>query len=141
MHRYEGPGELALAAAPACRLIAARLGPGDDLVVERHSLGAVSPGVTVDVALTRALWRGGKTRRVVLMRLTGTGVVFLQEAESSIELELASGEELEAPVAMVVCFDASVEYDLRLARTRGGLGRRAEVDSRGPARVPARIQL
>ncbi len=52
MHRYEGPGELALAAGPACRLIAARLELGDDLVVERHSFVAVSPDVTVDVALT-----------------------------------------------------------------------------------------
>ena len=97
MHCYEGPGELALAAAPACRLIATHLGPGDNLVVERRCLVAASAGVTVDVALSRALRRRGEAGRVVLMRLTGAGVAFLQAAESSIELELAEGEELEAP--------------------------------------------
>ena len=114
MHHYEGPGELALAAAPACRLIATRLEPGDNLVVERRCLVAASAGVTVDVALSRALRRRGEAGRVVLMRLTGAGVAFLQAAESSTELELASGEELEAPVAAVVCFE------LRLARIGGG---------------------
>ena len=120
MHHYEGPGELALAAAPACRLIATRLEPGDNLVVERRCLVAASAGVTVDVALSRALRRRGEAGRVVLMRLTGAGVAFLQAAESSTELELATGEELEAPVAAVVCFDASAEYELRLARIGGG---------------------
>ena len=141
MHRYEGPGELALAATPACRLIAARLEPGDDLVVERHSLVAVSPGVTVDVALTRALWRGGKVGRVVLLRLTGAGVVFLQAAESSIELELASGEELEAPVATVVCFEGTIEYEIRLARIGVGLGRRAGVEWMAALTGPGRVRL
>ena len=91
MHHYEGPGELALAAAPACRLIATRLEPGDDLVVERRCLVAASAGVTVDVALSRALRRRGEAGRVVLMRLTGVGVAFLQAAESSIELEARGG--------------------------------------------------
>ena len=116
MHCYEGPGELALAAAPACRLIATRLEPGDNLVVERRCLVAAAAGITVDVALSRVLRRRGEAGRVVLMRLTGAGVAFLQAAESSTELKLASGEELEAPVATVVCFDASAEYELRLAR-------------------------
>ena len=134
MHHYEGPGELALAAAPACRLIATRLEPGDNLVVERRCLVAASAGVTVDVALSRAVRRGGEAGRVVLMRLTGDGVAFLQAAESSTELELATGEE-------VVCFDASVEYDLRLARTRGGLGRRAGVEWMAALTGPGRVRL
>ena len=91
MHHYEGPGELALAAAPACRLIATRLGPGDNLVVERRCLVAASPGVTVDVAFSRALRRRDAAGRVVLMRLTGVGVAFLQAADSSTELELEPG--------------------------------------------------
>ena len=128
MHHYEGQGELALAATPACRLIATRLEPGDNLVVERRCLVAASAGVTVDVALSRALRRRGEAGRVVLMRLTGAGVAFLQAAESSIELELASGEELEAPVATVVCFEATAEYELRLARIGVGLVRRAGVE-------------
>ena len=35
MHHYDGPDALVLAAAPACRLIATPLEPGDNLVVER----------------------------------------------------------------------------------------------------------
>ena len=141
MHHYEGPGELALAVAPGCRLIATRLEPGDDLVVERHCLVAVSPGVTVDVALTRALRRGSEAGRVVLMRLTGAGVAFLQAAESSIEVELEPGEELEAPVATVVCFEATAEYELRLARIGVGLGRRAGVEWMAALTGPGRVRL
>ena len=141
MHHYEGPGELALAAAPACRLIAARLEPGDNLVVERHSLVAVSPGVTVDVALTRALKRGEETGRVVLLRLTGAGLVFLQAAESSIEVKLEQGEELEAPVAAVVCFEATIEYEIRLARIGGRLARQPGVEWLAALTGPGRVRL
>ena len=141
MHHYEGPGELALAAAPACRLIATRLGPGDNLVVERRCLVAASPGVTVDVALSRALRRRGEAGRVVLMRLTGAGVAFLQAAESSIELELAEGEELEAPVATVVCFEGTIEYELRLARIGGGIVRRSGVEWMAGLTGPGRVRL
>ena len=107
-------------------------------MVDRHSLVAASRGVTVDVAfIPSALQRRGEAGRVVLIRLTGTGVVFLQAAESSTELQLASGEELEAPVATVVCFEGTVEYEIRLARIGVGLGRRREWSgwrrSRGPA--------
>ena len=141
MHCYEGPGELALAAAPACRLIATRLEPGDNLVVERRCLVAASAGVTVDVALSRALRRRGEAGRVVLMRLTGSGVAFLQASASSTELELASGEELEAPVATVVCFDASAEYELRLARVGGGFVRRSGVEWMAGLTGPGRVRL
>ena len=141
MHHYEGPGELALAAAPACRLIATRLGPGDNLVVERRCLVAASAGVTVDVALSRALRRRGEAGRVVLMRLTGAGVAFLQAAESSIELELALGEELEVPVATVVYFEATVEYELRLARIGGGIVRRSGVEWMAALTGPGRVRL
>ena len=136
MDRYEGPGELALATAPPCRLIATRLEPGYNLVVERlcrcHGGRGVLPGAR----------RRGEAGRVVLMRLTGADVAFLQAAESSTELELAPGEELEAPVATVVCFEATVEYELRLARIGVGLGRRAGVEwmagLTGPGRAATR---
>ena len=141
MHHYEGPGELALAAAPACRLIATRLELGDNLVVERHSLVAVSPGITVDVALTRALKRGGEIGRVVLLRLTGAGLVFLQAAESSIEVKLEPGEELEAPVASVVCFEATIEYEIRLARIGGRLARQPGVEWLAALTGPGRVRL
>ena len=141
MHHYGGPGELALAAAPACRLIATHLGPDDNLIVERRCLVAASPGVTVDVALSRMLRRRGEAGRVVLLRLTGSGVAFLQAAASSTELELASGKELEAPVASVVCFDASAEYELRLARIGVGLGRRSGVEWMTGLTGPGRVRL
>ena len=141
MHHYEGPGELALAAAPACRLIAIRLGPGDNLVVERRCLVAASPGVTVDVAFSQALRRRAEAGRVMLMRLTGAGVAFLQVAESSTELEIAAGEELEAPVAAVVCFDATAEYELRLARIGGGIAPRTGVEWMAALTGPGRVRL
>ena len=131
--------ELALAAAQACRLIAARLELGDNLVVERRCLVAASPGVTVDVAFSRALRRRGEAGGVVLMRLAD--VAFLQAAESSTELELATGEELEAPVAAVVCFEATAEYELRLARIGGGIVRRTGVEWMAALTGPGRVRL
>ena len=83
------------------------------MVVERRCLVAASAGVTVDVA-------------------------FLQAAESSIELELALGEELEAHVATVVCFEASAEYELRLARI--GVGQIREVPPRKGPPKPLRAE-
>ena len=65
---------------------------------------------------------------------------FLQVAASSIELELAEGEELEAPVATVVCLEASTEYEFRLARTGGGLVRRAGVEWMAAFTAPGRVE-
>ena len=141
MHCYEGPGELALAAAPACRLIATRLESGDNLVVERRCLVAASAGITVDVALSRALHRRDAAGRVVLLRLTGVGVAFLQAADSSTELELEPAEELEAPVAAVVCFEGTIEYELRLARIGGRLTSRDGVEWMAALMGPGRVRL
>ena len=110
-------------------------------MVERHSFVAVSPGVTVDVALTRALKRGEETSRVVLLRLTGAGLVFLQAAESSIEMKLEPGEELEVPVASVVCFEATIEYEIRLARIGGRLARQPGVEWLAALTGPGRVRL
>ena len=78
---------------------------------------------------------------MVLLRLTGAGVTFLQATESSIEVEFDPGEELEAPVAAVVCFEATIEYEIRLARLGGGIVRRSGVEWMAALTGPGRVRL
>ena len=119
-------------------IVVVTLRAGEGLLAESGGLLYRRGGVGWSPPLAASRWTWGSPERsaaerceagrVVLLRLTGTGMAFLQASASSTELELASGEELEAPVASVVCFDASVEYDLRLARIGVGLGRRSGVE-------------
>ena len=116
MHRYEGPGELGLAAAVYGRLTSLHLKLGDNVVVDRRCLVAATSGVVVDVAYSRRVGRGGKAGRVMLMRVTGTGLALVQAHGSSTELRLEDGEELETRPGAVVCFDATAEYELHRPR-------------------------
>ena len=141
MHKYEGPGEIALSAAAYGRLSSVHLEPGDNLVVERRCLVAVTPGVGVDVAFSRALGRRGAGGRVMLMRLTGSGTAFLQAHGISTELQLEEGEEVEARATAVVCFEATVEYELRIPASQR-LGRpKKELEWMAALTGPGRVLL
>ena len=80
-------------------------------------------------------------RKGVLIRLTGAGVVFLQAHGSSTELELDEGEELEAPGAAVVCFEAATEYELRLTRGGGATLRRSGLEWMATLTGAGRVML
>ena len=141
MHHYAGPGELAFSASPSGRLVAAHLKSGDNLVVDRRCLVAAAPGVTIDVAFSRSLRLRRHAGKVVLMRLTGIGVAFLQAHGSSTELVLEAGEELEAPAPAVMCFEASAEYELRLARVTGVSLRKSGLEWMAALTGPGRVTL
>ena len=114
-------------------------------MVESYSLLMEAPSRVMRCALLRSRSRiaspkvGSPTRSCQC--LTGTWLAFLQAAESSTELELATGEELEAPVAAVVCFEASAEYELRLARIGGGIAPREGVEWMAALTGPGRVRL
>ena len=116
MHRYEGPGELALRGRSPGEMRAIVLEDGDNLIVDRRSLVAATDTVQVDVALHKPLSQKRKHRgTLVLLRLTGQGLVLLHVRGTALDVELREDEVLEAALDAVVCFEATIDYEMRAA--------------------------
>ena len=122
MDRFAGLGRLAVVRAEsgAMKGVDVSLSP---LVVDRRCLVAMPDTVQAEVALQApAGLRGG--RRVVLLRLSGRGVAFVQAYGSSMEVELREGEDLDAVISSVAWFSGT---DVRDSKAAVG----------GPVNVPA----
>ena len=141
--RVDVAGDLEYRIAGRGGIVVVTLRPGAGLLAEPGGLlyrrgdvgwSLASTGRNVLGRFLNRAMRRAAAGRVVLLRLTGTGMAFLQAPASSTELELAAGEE-------VVCFDASVEYELRLARIGGGIVRRSGVEWMAALTGPGRVRL
>ena len=125
MHRYEGPGELALGGRSPGEIRAVIISEGDNLVADRRSLVAVAHTVRVDVALQKTLSANHRNRdSLVLLRLTGQGLVLLHARGTALDVRLDAGEVMETALDAVVCFEATIDYEMRRAATSSWSGNR-----------------
>lgn len=120
MERLEGPGEAGIGRSGCGRVRVVMLTAADNIVVARGCLTAVAETVDVSVALQTAVRLGRRQRRerIVLQRLTGSGLALLQAGGSTARIELRKGERLEAPVGAVAWFDGTAEFEVRQVTQR-----------------------
>ena len=131
MDRYDGPGEVGLCGPQGGPVHALELGAEDNWVVAQRCLLAVTPGVAVDVALRRG---DGTT----MLRVVGEGIAFIQGGSRGLDVDLGDEEVLDAPLASIVCFEATVGLEVEVRRSRSSWwgAASAEVAAlRGPGRV------
>ena len=120
MSRFEGPGEVGLAGDVPGTIRALELTPGEAIIVQQGGFLAAEPSVEFQIALVKRLKVSVLGREnLVLQRLSGQGVAFIHAAGDFVEFNLDSGERLEADTGSMVCFDASVDYDMRWSGTVG----------------------
>ena len=132
MSRYEGPGEVALAAGGPSKVEAVELVKGDNLVVAAPAFLAAAAGVQVDVVLVEKVREEGERRTLVMYRLTGEGLALLAAAGGALRMHLRPEEAVEAAAWAVAWYEATGGYELRV---RGGPRGNHVARITGPARV------
>jgi uncharacterized protein (TIGR00266 family) len=87
-----------------------------DVICERHGYLAHHGAIKLEKAFAKRLGMGffGGGEGFVLQRISGTGKVWLHGGGDFIDFTLADGQGLVVDTGCMVCFDATVRYDVKL---------------------------
>ena len=90
------------------------IGPGREIIVQKRSFLASTPGVTVEIFFNKKLGAGlFGGEGFIMQRLSGEGLVFVEIDGDVFETTLAPGEQLVADTGNVAGFEAGVQMDIR----------------------------
>ena len=110
------PGTVSFASAFPGEVLPFELKNGESIIAQRGSflVGQEEVGLAIE-------WRGMSAgifggEGLVLQRLTGPGLVFLEIDGELTERELAPGQRLLIDAGHIACFESSVAYDIQLQR-------------------------
>ncbi len=111
-----GPGKVAFAPSFPGKILPFQLKPGESVIAQRGSF--LVGQEDVDLAME---WRGAGAaffggEGLVLQRLTGPGIVFLEIDGELTEKDLKAGEKLLIDTGHVACFESSVTYDIQIQK-------------------------
>lgn len=111
-----GSGKIAFASSFPGKILAFNLKPEEAIIAQRGSF--LVGQEEVDLAIE---WRGlGAAifggEGLVLQRLTGPGLIFLEIDGELTERTLAPGQKLLVDTSHIACFEASVTYDIQLQK-------------------------
>jgi uncharacterized protein (TIGR00266 family) len=87
-----------------------------DVICERHAYLGHHGGVHLEKAYSKKLWMCwfGGGEGFVLQRISGTGTVWLHGGGDFIDFTLADGQGLVVDTGCMVCFDATVRYEVKM---------------------------
>ena len=115
LHRFEGPGEVALGTGLPGPVRAVELPATAGVVVERGAMLARTAGVTAEIVLSRTV-RGLRARdTMMLQRLGGEGVAWVQTPAAAVEVDVGVDETVEVLARALVMFEGTVELEVRSA--------------------------
>lgn len=111
-----GPGKVAFASSFPGKLLPFQLKAGESIIAQRGSF--LVGQEDVDLAME---WRGAGAaffggEGLILQRLTGPGLVFLEIDGELTERELKPGEKLLIDTGHIACFESSVTYDIQMQK-------------------------
>lgn len=96
------------------RILPMRISPDNELVMQKRSFLASTPGVRLEVVFNKKLGAGlFGGEGFIMQRLSGEGLAFVEIDGDVVEMELAPGEQLIADTGNVAGFEASVQMDIR----------------------------
>ena len=108
-----GPGMIAFASSFPGNILAVEIGPGRDIVCQKSSFLACTPGVELSVFFQRKFGAGLVGGEGFLMqRLSGAGLVFLEIDGSVVEKTLRQGEQLVVDTGYIALMDGTCSMDV-----------------------------
>ena len=114
IYTARGSGTIAFGTSFPGRIIPMQIGPGREIVMQKRSFLASTPGVKLEVIFNKKLGAGlFGGEGFIMQRLSGEGLAFVEIDGDVFETELASGEELIADTGNVAAFESSVQMDIR----------------------------
>jgi len=108
-----GAGTIGICSSFPGSIIAIEVGPGRELVCQKSSYLASTPGVEVSVFFQKKLgagFFGGEG--FIMQKISGTGLVFLEIDGSVVEKTLAAGETLTVDTGYLAYMDSSCKMDI-----------------------------
>jgi uncharacterized protein (TIGR00266 family) len=111
-----GNGTVSFASSFPGKILPFQLGAGESIIAQRGSFLVGQESVDLKME-----WRGLGAgifggEGLVLQRLTGPGLVFLEIDGELTERELAPGQKLLIDTGHIACFESSVTYDIQLQK-------------------------
>ena len=111
-----GPGTVSFASSFPGKILPFKLGPGESIIAQRGSFLVGQEDVDL-----RIEWRGLGAgifggEGLILQRLTGPGIVFLEIDGELSERELAPGQKLLVDTGHIACFESSITYNIELQK-------------------------
>ena len=114
IYTARGAGSIAFGTSFPGKILPMEIGPGREIIVQKRSFLASTPGVTVEIFFNKKLGAslfGGEG--FIMQRLSGEGLVFVEIDGDVFETTLAPGEQLVADTGNVAGFEAGVQMDIR----------------------------
>ena len=114
IYTARGSGTIAFGTSFPGRILPMEIGPGREIVQQKRSFLASTPGVNLEITFNKKLGVGlFGGEGFIMQRLSGTGLAFVEIDGDVYEIELAPGEQLIADTGNVAGFEASVQMDIR----------------------------
>ena len=114
IYTAHGQGTIAFGTSNPGRILPKQIVPGRELIMQKRSFLASTPGVKLDVVFNKKLGAGlFGGEGFIMQRLSGEGMAFVEIDGDVIEMTLAPGEELIADTGNVAGFESSVQMDIR----------------------------
>jgi len=110
------PGTCSFASSFPGKILPFQLKPGESIIAQRGSFLVGQEQVDLKIE-----WRGVGVaifggEGLVLQRLTGPGLIFLEIDGELTERELAPGQKLILDTGHIACFESSVQYNIQLQK-------------------------
>lgn len=114
IYTARGSGTIAFGTSFPGRILPMEIGPGREIVLQKRSFLASTPGVNLEITFNKKLGVGlFGGEGFIMQRLSGTGLAFVEIDGDVYEIDLAPGEQLIADTGNVAGFEASVQMDIR----------------------------
>ena len=114
IYTARGAGSIAFGTSFPGRILPMEIGPGREIIVQKRSFLASTPGVTMEIFFNKKLGAGlFGGEGFIMQRLSGEGLVFVEIDGDVFETTLVPGEQLVADTGNVAGFEAGVQMDIR----------------------------
>ncbi len=114
IYTARGAGSIAFGTSFPGKILPMEIGPGREIIVQKRSFLASTPGVTMEIFFNKKLGAGlFGGEGFIMQRLGGEGLVFVEIDGDVFETTLGPGEQLIADTGNVAGFEASVQMDIR----------------------------
>ena len=110
------PGTVAFASSFPGKILPFVLKPEESIIAQRGSflVGQEDVGLAMEWRGAGAAFFGGEG--LILQKLTGPGLVFLEIDGELTEMDLKAGQSVRIDTGHIACFEASVTYDIKIQK-------------------------
>lgn len=114
IYTAQGDGVIAFGTSFPGRILPMRISPDNELVMQKRSFLASTPGVRLEVVFNKKLGAGlFGGEGFIMQRLSGSGTAFVEIDGELVEYSLAPGQQIVVDTGNVAGFEPTVSMDIR----------------------------